>query len=272
MRSPVVIDIIILSYAKDEQLRELTAQTVHSVLNSEDPSEILFNVVVIESNKALKPYSFEHTTTIYPDVPFGYNRFLNIGLKATTNAFVCLCNNDLIFHEGWAKNILKQMNEDVDLLSVNPYCPITHINSIDDKGQNVISTQPGILIGWCIFIKRELLNTIGYFDEHFKFWYADNDYGCTLVKHQIKHALVTSSKVTHLGSKTHTLLSESDLFEYTYGQFLYFDLKWNNKSSLVYSLKQMVLPVFRYLYLTKKRSNLHMLGCRAMAKLYGGLK
>src|SRR6202012_5956626 len=172
-----------------------------------------------ESNKSLKPHQFTHTTTIYPDEPFGYNRYMNIGITATSNPYICLCNNDLIFHKGWASNILNQMELDRELLSVNPYCDNYHKRGIEANGQNIISTVNGVLIGWCIFFKREILNVTGYLDEKFEFWYADNDYGNTMKKHAIKHALVTSSRVTHIGSKTHSTLTDKDLFEYTYGQY-----------------------------------------------------
>jgi GT2 family glycosyltransferase len=272
VNNPVGIDIIILSYAKDKSLLALSCQTINTLVYSEDSQEISFNIIVIESNKSLKPFQYEHTTTIYTDEPFGYNRYMNIGIKASSNPYICICNNDLQFYKGWASQILRQMSIDKDLMSVNPYCEISHKKGIEDNGQNVVSTVNGILIGWCIFFKREILNITGYLDEKFKFWYADNDYGNTMAKFNIKHALVTSSKVTHLGSKTHSILSEGELFEYTYGQFLYYDLKWNNKSALSYHFKSTLLPAFKYFYLNRLRSKRFMLLCRLFSKLYGGLR
>ncbi|MDF2434006.1 MAG: hypothetical protein JWP44_3637 [Mucilaginibacter sp.] len=272
MEDKVKIDVIILSYAKDEALKNLTIQTIDTLIASEDPDEIQFNIVVIESNQNLKPYEFKHSTTIYTDKPFGYNRYMNIGIKATLNPYVCLCNNDLIFRKGWASQILNQMQLDKDLKSVNPYCENFHKNTVKDDGRNIVSTINGILIGWCIFFKREILSTTGYLDEKFEFWFADNDYGNTMNKFHIKHALVTSSKVTHIGSKSHSILSNQDLFEYTYGQFLYYDLKWNNKSRLSYYLKAILLPLFKFSYLKRFNSKAYMLSCRLFSKLYGGLK
>src|ERR1700749_4974158 len=103
---PAHIDIIILSYAKDEKLKALTEQTIATLLDSEDPEHIKFDVLVIESDKSLRPYQYPGTQTIYPDETFGYNKYMNIGIKATGNEYVCLCNNDLVFHKGWAGAIL----------------------------------------------------------------------------------------------------------------------------------------------------------------------
>jgi GT2 family glycosyltransferase len=272
MGSKTEIDVIILSYARSETLRKLTEDTIDSLLKSEDPNQITFNVLVLESNKDLKPFQFEHTKTIYPDVDFGYHTYMNIGIKATSAPYVCLCNNDLLFHWGWASKILHEMELDPDLKSANPLCPIAHQHIQTDGSGVIIGTIPGNLTGWCLFFKREILKVTGLLDEKFKFWYCDNDYGNTMAKYGIKHALVTSSQVTHIGSKTHTVLNDKDLFEYTYGQFLYYDLKWNNKSFIAYGIKTMLLPVFRFLYQRKQQAVFFMLGAKAMGKLYGGLK
>ena len=272
MAQPTEIDIIILSYAKDEPLKALTEQTIETLLASEDPAEINFNVIVIESNRQLNNYQFPHTKTIYPAERFGYNRYANIGLKAGNSAYACICNNDLVFYKGWASAILKQMDLDQDLESVSPYCEITHTGSIPDDGRNVVSTTNGILIGWCIFFKRKILDTIGYLDEHFEFWFADNDYGNTLAKYHIKHALITSSKVTHLGSKTHVTLSDKDLFEKTYGQFLYFDAKWNKRPFLSTWFKGLLMPTFRYFFIRRNSGGSYLFGYKALSKLYGGMK
>ncbi|HVW96646.1 MAG TPA: hypothetical protein VHA56_11820 [Mucilaginibacter sp.] len=272
MTEKINIDIIILSYAKSDELKQTTIDTINTLIESENPDKISFNILVIESNKNLKPYQFEHTTTLYTDVPFGYNRYMNIGIKATSNPYVCLCNNDLIFHRGWASAILEQMALDADLLSVNPYCEIAHSATIPADGSNIISTIPGILVGWCLFFKREMLKVTGYFDERFIFWYADNDYGNTMEKHRIKHALVTSSKVTHIGSQSHFILNDAERFEYTYGQYLYYDLKWIGKNPLSYFFKRSLLPVFRYLFMGRDHSKTRRFGFRALARLYGGIK
>jgi GT2 family glycosyltransferase len=271
--SPVCIDIIILSYARDESLKDLTNATIQSLIDSENPSEIRFNVVVIESNSSLEPYQFSHSKTIYPSEKFGFHKYLNIGIKATSSDYICLCNNDLIFHSGWASAILNEMGKDPELLSANPYCPLTHsINGIVDDGKNNYSTQNGILIGWCIFLKRTVIDAIGYLDENMEFWYSDNDYGNSLKKHQIKHALVTSSKVTHIGSQTHHTLSKKELFDFSYAQFIYYDFKWNHHNQIVYSLKKSLLPVFYFLMDRRKRNSIYDISARLVSKFYGGIK
>lgn len=240
---PVNIDIIILSYAKNEYLKGLTIQTIDTLLASEDPEKIHFNVVVIESNKTLQPFQFENAVTIYPTEEFGFHKYLNIGIKATNSPYVCLCNNDLIFHKNWASEIVKAMDNDPEMLSATPYCPVFH------KGQGFPENAPplqgyfGVLIGWCIFVKREIFDTIGMLDENFTFWYCDYDYSNTLEKFKVKNCLVSSSFVTHLGSESLKTTEKSEYQKLTQLPRLYFSYKWHHKSRLRYMLETLFYKV-----------------------------
>lgn len=225
------IDIIILSNGKTEQLRDTTQQAIDTVLSSEDPNKVKFEILVIESDKSLKPFQYPNTTTIYPDEPFGYNKYLNIGINMTHNEYVCLCNNDLLFHKNWASEILKAMDLDPKLLSVNPYSENFDYNERIKNGPNVIYRNKtldinGVLTGWCIFVKRSIFEKIGLFDEQFTFWYADNDYDLVLRRHNIKHALVKSSLVTHIACQSHDLLA--DMKQSTTVQSTIYIKKWQN--------------------------------------------
>ncbi|WP_345100319.1 glycosyltransferase family 2 protein [Mucilaginibacter panaciglaebae] len=234
---PAKIDIIILSYAKDHNLKALTTQTVKTLLESENPDEVEFNVLVIESNKALQPYQFANTTTIYPSEEFGFNRYLNIGIKHTSNPYICLCNNDLIFHEGWATEILKAMATDPDIVSATPFCPNFHKGAGFDASGPVTEGYFGTFVGWCFFVKRKIFNTIGLLDERFNFWYADADYCHLLEKHHIKNCLIPSSKVTHLGSESLKTTAEKEQQRLTQLPRFYYSYKWQHHSWLKYKIQ-----------------------------------
>jgi GT2 family glycosyltransferase len=233
---PVKIDIIILSYAKTSEFKQTTLNCIESLLSSENSEDIVFETLVIESNKALYPFQYPGSKTIYPDAAFGYNKYMNIGIEMTNNIYVCLCNNDLIFHKGWASEILKTFDECPEIESANPFCDNFNYDERIINGKNVIRRDQnlninGILTGWCIFVKRRLFNKIGMLDEQFVFWYADNDYDLTLRKFHVVHALVKSSVVTHLACLSHDLLSDKR-DELTTGQRVIFEQKWHKKSLL----------------------------------------
>lgn len=243
----VDIDIIILSYGKTEKLKAITQQCIDSLIVSEDAEKIKFDVLVIESEKSLSPYQYSNSTTIYPDTSFGFNKYLNIGIKSTSNKYLCLCNNDLLFHKSWATEILKAMDENPKIMSANPVCQYFSDHQ-PYVGQIILGNKSnllkGILTGWCIFVKREIFDTIGLFDEQFDFWYADKDYGRTLLKHGIKHALIGTSKVDHLGNQTHNALSPEKLLELTDNQKSVYEAKWGKENDSLWTRIKSKLAAF----------------------------
>lgn len=237
------VDIIFLSCGRTNELQMLTNNAIASLLDSQSVEVIKFNILVVESFKELEPYQYPNSKTIYPKSRFGFNRYVNIGIKSTKNKFLCICNNDLLFEKNWASEILKQFEQDDSLYSASPYCPISHppINIKSHSGPLYGYEVRKQLVGWCIFVKRDLISKIGLFDPRYRFWYADNDYSQTLSKFSIKHALVTSSIVIHLGSATLETRSVKDQYRLTIGEKYYFEHKWCGRSygSYVYKKRKL---------------------------------
>jgi GT2 family glycosyltransferase len=243
---PILIDIIILSYAKTDVLKKLTEQTIATCIQSEKKSEIKFNIVVIESHKTLKPFQFKNTKTIYPNIKFGFHRYLNIGVKNTASDYVCFCNNDLIFHKNWASEILNAMRTDDKLISANTLCPKFHEDKLANYESDIsYGYQNGIFFtGWCFFLKRSVFETIGLFDEKFEFWFSDDDFRLTLEKFNVKNALIRKSRVTHLRSETLEYVGDQKKTYLMYSSFAYYKYKWQHHNyfkyifeSLKYKLK-----------------------------------
>lgn len=231
------IDIIILSYAATEALQKLTEDAVRSLIASEDATQIHFNIIVIESAKHLEGYHYTGTTTLYPTVSFGYHKYMNIGIKYTTSPYVCICNNDLLFHKGWASAMLRAFEQDAQLMSASPYCSFHHKN----EGYQIKSgvhygyRVRGEVAGWCLFFRRSILDKIGgQLDPKFTFWYADNDYAKTLEKHGLQHALVTDAMVDHLESQTLQSKSANEQKKLTSGERFYYEYKWEGRSYFSY--------------------------------------
>jgi GT2 family glycosyltransferase len=225
------IDIIILSYAQNLKLRDITRRCINSLLKSEDTKRIKFNVIVIESEKKAKPYQYENTTTIYPDMEFGYNRYMNIGIEMTSAKYICLCNNDLIFHPLWATEILRAFDKFYDLSSVSPLCSVHHPKLGFELNTGI---YPGYrnryeVTGWCLFLKRDVFRLIGKLDENYKFWCSDNDYANMLSVMHIGHALVSSSRVDHIEGATFDNKTWESQEGMTNGEFFYFEKKWNSR-------------------------------------------
>jgi len=231
MKKAIQIDIIILSYAQTEELKQTTINCVNSLVNSENSEIINFNTIVIESEKSLSPYQYLHCKTIYTDLKFGYHRYMNFGISLSSSPFICLCNNDLIFHENWASEILKPFHQFVDVLSASPVCS-NHHTKMGFKLNDGLKLGYRIgfeVAGWCLFVKRDIFRLIGKLDENYSFWFSDDDYANTLYVLNITHVLVTSSIVDHLYSKTLFLQTEERQVELTEKEEFYFGKKWNHR-------------------------------------------
>lgn len=244
---PARIDIVILSYAADDELRQVTIDCLASLARSEVPEKVSFCVVVVESNRSLRPYQYPGTTTIYPDVPFGYNRYLNIGLDLGKSRLVCLANNDLDYQPGWATAILLAAEKHPAVLSFSPVDPWFH------KHHGLETMSPVVLgyekmkhvTGWCLIVRRELFQVVGKLDEKLEFWYVDDDYIKTLMKFGVRHAIVRDSRVYHKSGKTlqSEEITSSSRNRLTRLQWLYFDYKWNHRSHLLYFLKRVAFSL-----------------------------
>lgn len=87
---------------------------------------------------------------------------MNQGLEMTSSPCVCVCNNDLIFHYGWASEILKTFSRYPELSSASPIC-VKHHETMGFKPYTGI--YPGYRIryeisGWCLFLKRDVIRVI----------------------------------------------------------------------------------------------------------------
>jgi len=197
----VMMDVVIVSYAKNEKCLMLTSDCLDSLLESETPG--FFNVFVVESNPDINwDDSDRRIKTIPAPLPYGYHKFLNAGIKEGNSDFVALCNNDLTFSKNWASEIIDFSRTREDVLSFSPICPLTQpLYGINENSGIYLGHQIRVHIsGWCIVQKRKIYDNIPKLDESFEHWYCDNDYAITLHKAGLPHALVTSSIVKHHNS------------------------------------------------------------------------
>lgn len=222
------IDIILLSNAKNEKLKNITQEAIKSCNKSE--RGVKFNIVVIEQTKE----QYADAKTVNVEGEFNYNKFLNLGVSLTKSDYIALCNNDLVFHDNWASNIVNAMKANY-LLSASPYCPYSQGRTFK-RGNDIEFGYSNAkhLSGWCIVVDRLIFDIIGKIDEDFPFWFADNAYSEQLKKHNVKHALVRNSIVTHLGSKTLKTNDDETKHSLTMAWAKKFIEKYPNNESAIY--------------------------------------
>lgn len=207
------IDVIILSYAKDESYENMNRDCMKSICDSTDSHEFHFYLVETNSEKEFSYPDIKNCSIIQPNEEFNYNRFLNIALKHCKNEWVLITNNDTIYHTHFIEHMLNAHNYDPQILSMSAMDDEWHCHKTFPKEIQIwygYRTSYEVA-GWSIFVKREVLDQINGFDENFKFICQDNDYALTIQTHGIKHALITNAKVTHLLSKSWQLITDEKL-------------------------------------------------------------
>lgn len=233
------VDVVIISWAKNEELLQVTRNGLDSLFKSEPNDDVTFHAYIVESNPDVNYDEYNRTyrrhtcTTIHPNQEFGYHKFLNIGRRAGNSPYVVLCNSDLTYENGWSSEIIRVMEFFPDILSASPWCPQTQGSNQEHIGKIYEGHRVrGELAGWCIFQQRKIYEQIGELDERFKFWYCDNDYSMDLQSKKIRHVLVPSSVVNHheknLG-KTGETLNQQEQYNITMAQAEVFEQKWSPK-------------------------------------------
>ena len=105
------VDVIILSYAKNDSIIKMNNDCINSLNNSTD--EHIFNILLIETDSSKKyEYDQPNVKVIQPRIDFNYNKFLNIGLKECKNDWVLISNNDTIYHKNFLEELFKANEQD----------------------------------------------------------------------------------------------------------------------------------------------------------------
>lgn len=195
------IDVVIVSDAKNHFLQKLTEAAIETSVTNE--KNVLVNVIVVEKQDAV----YQGCKTVKQTGEFCYNRFLSEGAKLGSGEYICFANNDLIFGDNWASEIISNMEKE-NVRSASPYC---HLSNIKNKsgynqktGNHFGHEVRKEFAGFCFVWKRELFEEIGL-DERLAFWASDDATAEVLKMNNEKHILCTSSFVAHLSYGSNTL-------------------------------------------------------------------
>jgi len=209
------VSAVILSNTKSDSIYKTTLECIESLVDSE--SNITFEIILVESNSVENTnYQFpDYVKIIRPNEKFNFHKFLNIGIDASSNEFVGLFNNDLIFKKDWLTEIFKVYQENQ---AIKSFCPVDFNSKFTPEsyfeGQDYLVGYDvrKHVVGWCILVNKVVFKSFEL-DERFDFYFPDDDYSLSLKKHNIKHAVVRKSNVVHLENMiTKEFKKEKDSF------------------------------------------------------------
>ena len=109
-------------------------------------------------------------TLIRNDENLGFIRATNQGLRASDAQYVCLMNNDAEASRRWLAEMISVAESDPAIGLVNPKSTLPAKEGRGYRGRSFINGEKRFIetnqcMGYCMLIKREVLEKIGFLDE-----------------------------------------------------------------------------------------------------------
>ena len=181
---------------------------------------------------------YSHVTLIRNPKNVGFVKNCNIAFRESDQADnIVILNSDTIVTHNWLDKLIIAAYSSIHIATVTPLTNNGTVCSVPNwlesneipEGQTILSfanliekiserKYPRIptAVGFCTYIKREVLNKVGYFDEvNFTRGYGEeNDFCCRASKLGYFHIIDDSTFVYHAGSKSfksdkHKLIEEN---------------------------------------------------------------
>lgn len=150
----------------------------------------------------------------------GFPAAANQGISAARGAYVLLLNNDVVVTTGWLRRLLDAFACDSNLGLVGPCSNCVSGEQRIEVGYNELSSLDGWawgwskrhrgektltdrLVGFCLLIRREVVDAVGLLDERFGVGcFEDDDFCRRALLAGYRAAIVWDSFVHHFGSRT----------------------------------------------------------------------
>lgn len=273
--------IIILTYNKlnytklcIESIRKYTEKNSYEII-------VVDNKSTDETQEWLKEQ--EDLKIILNEENLGFPGGCNVGILASEkDNDIMLLNNDTIVTPRWLENLQKCLYSDENIGAVGPvtnncanyqsievdYDTVKDLHSFAEN-YNISDAnkweQKVKLIGYCMLIKREVINKVGLLDEAFSPGnFEDDDLCYRIQKEKYKLILCNDTFIHHFGSVSFKEKPKEyiDLLEKNSLKFI---KKWGFDSEESSFVDNIILSKIDY---SKKNINLLHVGCGTGATLY----
>jgi GT2 family glycosyltransferase len=166
----------------------------------------------------------------------GWVKAVNQGMRLSSSPYVCVMNNDTaVKTDDWLARLMEIAKSEPDIGLVNPRF---------DLKRRAFSERPFVEVdfcrGYCVLIKRKVIETIGMLDEAYGLgYYDDDDYSVRAIRAGFRCVRARDVSVLHVGDSTFT-----DLFRDGKRRALHeankrlFYSKWGRRLRLVLIITQ----------------------------------
>lgn len=185
------VTIITLTY---NQLENATKPFINSLYKHTNPENFELILVDNASTDGTREY-LQEIKNKYPNIEIilnnenlGYSKGNNIGLKRAFEnncETIGLLNNDILFTPNWLEDLSKTLysEDNIGMVSprINDKCKLTVKDYLENYKKHLLKFKNEVRevvtpYFCCVFVKKEVLEKIGFFDENYTpaYW-EDND-------------------------------------------------------------------------------------------------
>lgn len=215
-----------------------------------------FRIIIIDNGsddetrsylQALARSEPARTKVVRNEENLGFIRATNQGIALSDAPFVCLLNNDTLVTEGWLEEMLKVLEAEPGIGIVNP--------SSNNLGQRPSDGEPielfarrlvkergayvelGSAVGFCMFMRRQLIDRIGGFDEAYGMGnFEDTDFSRRAVRAGYRCVRACGAYVYHRESSSFSKVKSFDA-DFEKNRRLY-ESRWGAPRRIAYILDE----------------------------------
>ena len=231
----------------------LTRDCIDSI--SKNTSDVDYRIIVVDNAsgdetkhylEALKSAIGRRFVLIRNENNLGFIKAANQGMRLSDAPYVCLLNNDAITTPGWLGEMMNVAGSSPAIGLLNPSS--NTMGQKPGKGSSIeeyamsIKNGPGAweeigsAIGFCMLIKRELIEKIGVFDEIYGMGnFEDTDYSRRAIKEGYLCVRSTSSYVYH---REGTSFGRDKVFDENFERNRQiYEFRWGKRKWIAYVLQ-----------------------------------
>jgi GT2 family glycosyltransferase len=222
---------------------EITRNCIESIIVN---TAIPFRLIVVDNKsdlasknylKSLKNILKNNFTLIENSENLGWIKAVNQGLKISNAPYVCVMNNDVVVSDKWLDNMTEIMDKNPKIGLMNPRWEKESFKGV--KGDYI---ETDWCRGFCVLIKREVINKIGGFDEAYGFGYwEDHDYSVRAINAGYIPALALNSFVKHVkNASVKSAMKQKEWDELFARNRDTFEKKWGRPKKIIIAINRKI--------------------------------
>jgi len=195
------VTVITVSYHSEKEVAELIATIRRGDTAPEEVGQGIEVVVVSNSADCGLLAALPKVEVENSGGNVGFARANRIGAGRARGEYLLFCNPDVRIEGSMIRAMADALAENPQYGTVSPFLSETVMM---DRPDGTLHSRPGINIGACFMMRRDVYETIGGWDEGFFLWWEDTDLRDRVRDHGLEIGFVHNLVALHIGGHSTT--------------------------------------------------------------------